>query len=144
MRRALVTLLVLPVLVLAGCGGDDEPTPAPSSSAEASSGAPSPPSGASEADLKQAVQDFSTAFTGGDADAAYALLSGRCRTVLPRSEFDTMTQQATELDGDLDLSSIKARVDGARATVSYSYDVTDLTKADQPWVDEGGWKNDEC
>ncbi|ALX05014.1 hypothetical protein [Aeromicrobium erythreum] len=141
MRRRLVAVAVVPLLLLTACGGSDggsapiatEPGPAESAS------------GAQGEALEQAVVRYVDAFHGGRADDAYASLSARCRQELPFAEFQRMTRQATELDGDDPLRDVEVTADGARGSVSYELDVESLSQRDQPWVREDGtWRNDDC
>ncbi|MCX6408021.1 MAG: hypothetical protein NTV28_13980 [Propionibacteriales bacterium] len=141
MRRRLVAVAVLPLVLLAACGGSDggparpasEPGPAESASGEQGDA------------LEQAVVRYVDAFHGGRADDAYALLSARCRQGLPFTEFRRMTSQATELDGDDPLRDVEVVTDGGRGSVSYRLDVESLSERDEPWVHEdGGWRNDDC
>lgn len=33
---------------------------------------------------------------------------------------------------------------GDLARLTYTYAVSQINQSDEPWVDENGWKNDDC
>ena len=94
--------------------------------------------------LRAAVQDYSEAYLGGDADAAYALLSARCRDRLSRDEFATLVAAARETYGPTPISSLEVEVDGDVARATYTYPVAALDQTAEPWIYELGWKQDDC
>lgn len=95
-------------------------------------------------EVRAAVEAYSTAYLSGDGAGAYELLSKKCQQSMPLSTFAGMTEQAKDLYGEVPIESFDARVKGDRATVSYSYAVKALTQTGESWVNEGGWKNNDC
>lgn len=95
--------------------------------------------------VERAVRAYSKAFLGGDGATAYALLSKRCRAMVPLSEFAGFTEQAKQTYGDVDLKSMKTRVKGAAAWATYTYPVPAINQTNEKWVNESGrWHNDDC
>lgn len=95
--------------------------------------------------LRVAVEDYSEAYLGGDAEAAYALLSARCQDRLSRDEFAVMVAAARETYGPTPIRSLEVEVDGDMAQATYTYPVAALDQTAEPWVYEQlGWKQDDC
>ncbi len=87
---------------------------------------------------------YSAAFLSGDGAAAYALLSSRCQERTQLSEFAAIVEQAGETYGPQDIESIEVTVNGTQAQATYTYGDDTLNQDREPWVDEAGWKNDDC
>lgn len=148
MMRRVTAVLAVPLLLAACGGGEDEPKaePAPSASEAITSAAPTTEAPAADPadEVRTAVEAYSTAYLTGDGATAYQLLSKKCQQSMPLSTFATMTEQAKDLYGEVPIESFDARVKGERASVTYSYAVPSLTQTDESWVNEGGWKNNDC
>jgi PBP1b-binding outer membrane lipoprotein LpoB len=148
LRRTASALLLL--ILLSGCSSGDKPAASEPAATVATTAAPTPmPTSTATArpedDLKAAITDYSTAYLTGDGAAAYGLLSQRCQTVLPLSEFASLTEQARDLYGDVKIESVDVEVDGKQATATYTYAVPAINQTDEPWLIEGTrWKNDDC
>jgi hypothetical protein len=101
--------------------------------------------GASE-QVRQAAEAYSDAFLTGDADAAFRLLSRRCRETIGIAAFGDIVDEAADLYGSpLAFTSFRADVKGSKASLTYTYDVPALDQVDEPWVQRGGqWRNDDC
>ncbi|MFJ9314816.1 hypothetical protein ACIRN4_11535 [Pimelobacter simplex] len=145
---ALLTALV------AGCSSDDTGSTssderstagAPTSAAETAPPTQPSPNATDAVGLRAAVQAYSDAFLTGDAARSYALLSARCRDRHARSEWDDILAAARQSFGEaLPLKSYEEEVSGHLARVTYTYAVSQINQSDEPWVDENGWKNDDC
>lgn len=147
MTRRLAGLFLFAALV-AGCssGSDKEAAepkaePTPTADATTTTAAPEP---SPDDDLEAAVQDYSKAFLGGDGEGAYALLSKRCQATIAANDFNDIATQAKDQYGELNIESLKVSVDGDSATATYTYPVEPLNQTGEKWIDEGGWKNDDC
>lgn len=151
--RATITLAAALLATLTACSSDDDDSadaapPAASSPATASSPAAetsAPP--ADDAELTEAVQDYTRAYFAGEASTAYGMLSERCRGKANELVFGATVKQAAEAYGpDHAATDVQAEVSGEMARVSYK--VEGLPKFDQtgqPWALEGGaWKYDAC
>ena len=113
------------LLVAAGCGGGGQGDDGPS--------------------LEGAVRANAADFLGGDATAAYARWSDRCRGVLAEDMFSAVVAQAAEQFRDAEITAYHEDVDGDKATVTYEFSVSALNQSTQPWVLEGGtWHVDDC
>jgi len=135
--------------LLSACGGSNEPPRSEPATTAATTNAltptPAAAAAAPEDDLKTAITDYSAAYLTGDGATAYGLLSQRCRTVLPLSEFAGLTEQASDLYGNVKLESVDVEIDGNQATATYTYAVPSINQTDEPWLIEGTrWKNDDC
>lgn len=147
--RATITLAAALLLAVTGCSSDDDGEasnkPAPASSPAADPTATvAPPA---NADLVQAVEDYTAAYFASDADRAYAALSARCQGEISAEAYRAVVQQAkTEFGPDHPATDVEADVQGEMARVSYK--VKGLPKFDQtkqPWAYESGeWKFDAC
>lgn len=129
------------LLALTACGSSDKPDSAGTTGASdtATSSAPDP-----SGDLEAAVRKYSSAFLTGDGSTAYALLSKRCQTEMPLSDFAAITEQAADTYGDVSIKSLNVVVDGDKGTATYTYPVVTLNQTEQPWVNQEGWKWDAC
>lgn len=87
---------------------------------------------------------YSAAFLSGDGAAAYALLSARCQERTPLSEFAAIVEQAGEAYGPQDIESIEVTINDTQAQATYTYGDDTLSQDSEPWVNESGWKNDDC
>lgn len=85
-------------------------------------------------------------FLGGDADAAWNLLSTRCRDRLARSDFATAVGQARNIYGGASMTSLEVdTLEGTIARVTYRYDDPSLDQEREPWVlEDGQWRQDDC
>ncbi|MFD4642471.1 nuclear transport factor 2 family protein [Lentzea sp. NPDC058436] len=111
------------------------------------SGAPAGSSAAPDnTALEQQVRAYSTAFLAGDGDAAYDLLSQRCKERNTRPNFVTLVQQAGTTYGPQEMRSLKVdQAAGDLARVTYTYDRAELDQRGEPWVRESGvWRIDDC
>jgi hypothetical protein len=106
-------------------------------------GSPSPDPAAA---LKAAVIAYSDAFLGGNGEAAWRLLSARCRDRLPRDTFVQGVTEAHRLYGTLPIRSLRVdALSGDLARVSYTFSSADLNQDHEPWVREAGaWHEDDC
>jgi hypothetical protein len=148
MANRLRISVVVAVILLAGCGSSEDVTPETSPSAAATS----PPSTQAEEpttptapSLEDAVQAYTTAFLGGDADAAYALLTQRCRNETARNNFADIVRQATAQWGGETIIAYEEKVNGNVATATYELSDPVLNQTEERWIlEDGGWHNDEC
>lgn len=98
-----------------------------------------------DAQLRSDVSVYSAAFLGGRPQAAFALLTPRCRSAIGYSTFAQIVAGAHELYGLLRIRSYQASVDGSRARVTYRYAIGRLDQVREPWARRGGhWHNNEC
>lgn len=99
-----------------------------------------------QAALQQAAQDYSDAYLTGDAEAGYLLLSDRCKERMSESEFSTLVEAAASIYGSaIEFKSFSADVNDEQARVTYTFpDNPEIDQEDEPWVDEGGWRQDDC
>lgn len=98
------------------------------------------------AELEASVRGYSEAFLAGDAEAAWELLSERCRDRLAQSEFTSIVSAGGAMYGDAELTEFEV-VDlaGNLARVTYRYDAPEIDQVREPWTLEGGvWRNDDC
>ena len=95
--------------------------------------------------LRKAVLAYSHAYLSGRVDAAYALMSERCRERSPREEFAGDVAMAEKMYDPEPVRSLVAEVKADRARVTYTYAEFDLNQTGEPWTLEGGeWRNDDC
>ncbi|MGY2079882.1 hypothetical protein [Modestobacter sp. SYSU DS0657] len=155
-----ITFTALTLLFVAGCGQSQASSTAEaqisSTSSEATSttaetatpsvSAATESSPAADEALRTAVQGYSDAFLGGDPATAYDYFSARCQEQVSLSYFTGIVMAATQVYGvALLITSYDAEVSGDLARVSYTYDVTALDQAAEPWARENGaWKQDDC
>lgn len=140
MIRRLAGLFAL-LALLSACSpgsGSDEAKPPDETAAS------STPKTTPESELEGAVRAYSKAFLGGDGKKAYALLSERCQDSVALTDFAAITEDAKQTYGTLSIKSIDVEIDGNRGTATYSYPVKTINQTDEPWVNERGWKNNDC
>ncbi len=88
---------------------------------------------------------YSSAFLGGNARNAYALLTPRCRDAIAYIDFAEIVHTAHEVYGNLPIRSYTATISGDRARVTYRYSVGRLDQVREPWVRRAaGWRNNQC
>lgn len=135
-----LTALLLAGLLLAGCGGGSDPM-----ASEPSANGRTEPSGDSrEKGLKGAVEAYSVAYLSGDGSAAYGLLSSRCKDRTTLSEFAALTEAAESTYGPMPIESIDVNLNGDQAQATYTYADPSINQDSEPWVFQGGWRNDDC
>jgi hypothetical protein len=153
-----LTLGVLSLTLLVGCGGtEDDGAAQQSTAAAAASTTPSttaPPettaavaaTATSDDALRAAVQGYSDGFLGGDPAMAYDYFSTRCQAKVSLAYFTGIVMAAKVTYGSaLPITSYDAQVSGDLARVTYAYDVPALNQTDEPWSRESGaWKQDDC
>lgn len=154
--------MLLVLVTVVGCGGDDEPAAKPGAAPKGSS-TPSPtaaptatPSSSLKTEqpalpprigeLRTAVQAFSNAYFTGDVVASRALLSDRCKLRVGPGEWAATVKATGQRYGNpLRIESYDAQVSGDLARVTYTYADTRLDQSREPWVrGAGGWRNDDC
>lgn len=149
--RATITLAAAVLLAATGCSSnDDSDDAAPATSSSASTPAAEPTKSgepAANADLVQAVKDYTAAYFASDADRAYEALSARCQGEMSAEAYGALVKQAEkEFGPDHPATDVETDVQGEMARVSYK--VQGLPKFDQtkqPWAYESGeWKFDAC
>lgn len=98
------------------------------------------------APLRRAVTAYSAAFLGGDGDAAYRLLSERCKARTSREAMGSMTASAKKTYGEQPIKTLTVdSLAGDLARVTYTYSVPALNQTKEPWVREAGqWHEDDC
>lgn len=96
--------------------------------------------------LVQAVRDYSAAYLGDDAQAAHAMLSGRCRARISLDELAGATEAAKRIYGSARMTTVDVvDLNGGLARVTYRYDVPALDQEAEPWAKEDGrWRQDDC
>jgi hypothetical protein len=96
--------------------------------------------------LRRAVQAYSDAYLSGKGKAAWSLLSARCQKMDTLAGFSSLVDQAKTLYGNpLPMTSFTAHIAGGMARVTYTYTVTAINQADQPWtLEASGWRDDNC
>jgi hypothetical protein len=114
----------------------------PSSAQTSSASAAAPTRDALEA----AVHAYSDAFLSGDAEAAWNLLSTRCRDRVARSDFNATVQAAAKLYSKSVMSDLVVdELSGPLARVTYEYDNAAINQDHEPWVfEDGSWHEDDC
>lgn len=150
MRAALTALIAL--ALLAACGGgdsnedrSDEPAPA-TAATESTTDGPEGNEPDAESAIREAAQAYSDAFLTGDADAAYELFSERCKARTDETEFAAGVSVASGMYGEpLPFATFEADVSGDMARVTYTYtDAPEINQDSEPWVNEDGWRQDDC
>lgn len=120
-----VAVFVMMVLAGVGCGTDKDPN-----------------------ELPNAVKNYSHAMLTSDENAAWDLLSERCRGRIGRKDIGGVADllAARFVDEAPLITDIKSQEKPPRAIVSYTFpEQPDLNQTNEPWVYEGeGWHNDEC
>jgi len=109
--------------------------------------------GASVARLEQTVRAYAEAFLGGRGDAAFELLSVRCRNATPREEFVAIVAVAGAKYENDPIRDLKVEVKGTKGRATYTFDDEELNQTNEPWilVQQGSgddaddvWRNDDC
>lgn len=139
----LVPVAVLLLFLTACSSSTDDPPP---EQAETASVPSAPAAAVDPADeLEDAVAAYSSAFLAGDGNAAYALLSERCRDRTPESELVAASEQAAAVFGPDEIETVEVSVNGAQAKVTYTYATAELNQTGEPWsLEDGAWLNDDC
>lgn len=84
--------------------------------------------------LAAAVRAYSKAFLGGQAKRAWLMRTEHANAGLSYVEFRAVCLQARAIYGDAKMTSLKiVSMRGTRARVTYTYDVSDINQARQPW-----------
>jgi ABC-type glycerol-3-phosphate transport system substrate-binding protein len=95
--------------------------------------------------LEDGVRAYTVAFLGGDAGAAYALLTERCHGEEALADFKAIVDQGHDQYGDAVITSYAEDVNGTTATVTYELSDPILNQTNERWIlESGGWHNDEC
>jgi hypothetical protein len=151
-RSAAIALLAVP-FVIGACGSSGG---SPTGDATTTTVAPTPPttnaevttivsSTAAAPPLEAAVRSYTAAFLGGNVQAAYDLLSERCRNEMARNAFTRVVEQAAGAYGNATITSYKETVRGNVGTATYSLTVPSLNQTEERWVLDGSaWHNDDC
>ncbi|MGW1433115.1 hypothetical protein ACWD6K_31405 [Streptomyces sp. NPDC002431] len=131
---------------LTACSSSDD-TATPTSSSPAPAEQPSAPAAPATDGPEKAVVAYTAAYFKGDATAAYAALSKRCKGQIGPEVYKGVVEQATADYGpDHPATNVTADVSGDMARVTYK--VAGLPKFDQeaqPWAREDGtWRYDAC
>ncbi|MFE1361325.1 hypothetical protein [Streptomyces harbinensis] len=128
-------------LLLAGCSSDSDDSKAETPPAEEQQ-----QGDGEEAALEEAVRAYTEALFAPDADAAYELLSARCKDEITAVEFVDMADFAHQSYGARTIETVSVdQMSGDLARVSYTVGVPDLDREAQPWSREDGtWRWDAC
>ncbi|WP_129839734.1 hypothetical protein [Streptomyces sp. RFCAC02] len=136
-----------------GDDGDDEPgtpsaaadTPSSDAGTPTADDAP-PPDEAEAAALEGAVRGYIVSTTAGNADAAWPMVSERCRDRWGREEFDALVREAGDTYGPQEVEEVTVdRLEGGLARVTYTVTAAEMSREEQPWAkEEGQWKFDAC
>jgi hypothetical protein len=95
--------------------------------------------------VEDAVRSYSSAYLRGDGQAAYDMLSTRCRKIISLGQLKAASTGAAALYGQAQLISVTPVVDGDHATVTYRFSQPAIDQENQPWVREAGrWHYDKC
>ncbi|MFG2591182.1 hypothetical protein [Streptomyces sp. NPDC048438] len=155
MRTTHITRAGLSVLValtaLTACTEEPEETPgaAPSSSRSSGPSTWSPTAPVDTAALESSVRAYVTAYYEPDTDAAYALVSTRCRKDMSEAQFEALVDRATQTAEQLGKTYTLKRlsVDSVHendAEVTYGVGEPKYDERSS-WVREDGeWHNDLC
>ena len=88
--------------------------------------------------VEDAVRSYSAAFLSGKGEKAARMLSARCDTPERRDQVIRASKLARTLYGQARIVSVKAKVDGDLAAVTYRFDQPAIDQEDQRWVYESG------
>lgn len=135
------------IATLTACSSDTTPPPAATETPTVSSPAPAQPPATDTSGLEQAIQAYTTAYFGGDADAAYGALSARCAGKISKEQYGAVVRQAaTDYGPDHPATGITAQVSGDLARASYKVQgLPKFSQNGQPWARENGaWHYDAC
>lgn len=130
MRKAAVILLAAGV-ALAACSTDEK----------TAKGAVTDPT----ASLRSAVEAYSAAYLGDQPEAAFDLLSARCKGRVPLEQMRVLTSGAKRLYGSAAMTSFTATVSGDLGRATYTFIDASINQTDQPWArEQGRWRYDAC
>lgn len=103
-------------------------------------------SGPGEGELVDAVDGYSVAFTSGDAETAYGMLSDRCQGRVAESEFAAVVEVASSSYGETAPETVEVgQLEGDMARVTYTFADPALDQESEPWVvEDGAWRQDDC
>lgn len=133
MRRILALTLVM-IAALAACNDDGTSTRSTGGGGDAA------------AALEAAVIAYVAAFADGDADGAWAMVSQRCRGVVPEADYRAAVIIAGGFSPEMAATRVSVEVEGDRGRASYETGVTEIGAYDeQPWrFEDGSWRWDAC
>lgn len=150
---------LIPILMFAAlasaCSSTDSPgdtnsgerTPASSAEGDEQAGLADEPQAADEeVAVRDAVATYVSAFGEGTPDAAWALVSERCRDLIQESEYRAAVAAAGELYPDLTVDEFSDIVlDGDTAVAFYSTNPVVEEGDGERWTrDAGTWRWDDC
>lgn len=91
------------------------------------------------------MRAYTTAYLGGDAANARALLTDRCQQAIAETDFEATVTQAASIYGDATITGYSEQVDGASATATYELSDPTLNQTGERWLFiDGAWLNDDC
>ena len=104
------------------------------------------PTEGAEAELADAVEGYFEAFTTGDVATVRSFISARCNAVLVDPGLTDLINATVEAYPDLAIESWDTvEIDGDTGTVEFETGEEAVDAAGPtPWVNEGGWKYDNC
>lgn len=147
-RTTAAALAAVAAITLSGCSSSGSDSATPGSPAAATSDHPAATQAADDghAALTAAVKAYSTAYFKPDTDAAYALLSARCRAASPQAVYASVVTATAKAYGHQAIKTLTVdQISGDLARVTYTYAVPKLNQTGQPWTREGGtWRYDAC
>jgi hypothetical protein len=89
--------------------------------------------------LADAVRAYSAAFLSGQAKTAWLMRTPAARSDMTYAEFFVGVSQAKQIYGDAKMTSLKiVSIFEDEATVTYTYDISDINQTNQHWVKQGG------
>ena len=140
---AVLCVVVAGLPVVAACGGAETASQVSAVPQIAPSQAPAPVVD-QEARLRAAVRRYADVFLHGRAKAAWLMRTDHANAGLSYAEFRMGVMLAKDIYGDATMTSLKViRLDGARAVVTYRFDLPDIDQVREPWRLVGGaWMND--
>ncbi|MGW7296095.1 hypothetical protein ACWGIB_27380 [Streptomyces xiamenensis] len=138
-RIMTITAVAAASLLLAGCGGGSKAAETPPAEEQQQGDG-------EEVALEEAVRAYTEALFAPDADAAYELLSARCKDEISADEYVGLADSAHNGYGARTIETISIdQLSGDLARVSYTIGIPDLDREAQPWSREGGtWRWDAC
>jgi hypothetical protein len=144
----MVMLLVAVSVGIAACGpgnsSEDPPTPSTvQHSSQPSATGSSNLTHASE--LVGAVIAYSSAYLAGEGSRAFAILSHRCQLKVGLARMRTLSTAAKATYGPMPPLEVNAKAKSPKsALMTYTFRAAALDKSKQPWIYQGGWKQDQC
>lgn len=146
LRMCVIAMMV--VAAAAGCSTGSKsdastPSAATVSSAESVGGSSVDDT---TAGLEAAVAAYTKAFGTGDADAAWATVSQRCKKTVPEGQFRAAVLGGPALRPDMVATDIVAEVDGTQGRATYKTTGEGVGPySEQPWrYEDGAWHWDDC